>query len=124
MPFSSPPLVVIPPQRRYPDHPPLMVKDTLFVVKVERTISGFGKVLNKKSHCEEVTVFVTTWQSPERAPLVYNQVIATQSIKRKVPFQGMFRLHFVPLNMTKSNVANCCAFDNIPFFYYTNKVRP
>ena len=36
------------PATPYPDHPPLMVKDTLFVVKVERTISGFGKVLNKK----------------------------------------------------------------------------
>ena len=61
------------------------------------------------------------WQSPERVPIVYNQVIATQSIKRKVPFQGMFRLHFVPLNMTKSNVANCCAFDNIPFFTIQTK---
>ena len=68
-----------------------------------------------------MTVFVTTWQSPERVPIVYNQVIATQSIKRKVPFQGMFRLHFVPLNMTKSNVANCCAFDNIPFFTIQTK---
>ena len=36
------------PTTPFPDHPPLMVKDTLFVVKVERTISGFGKVLNKK----------------------------------------------------------------------------
>jgi len=96
-----------------------MVKDNLFVVKVERTISGFGKVLNKNV----IARHKLPWQSPERVPLVYNQVIATQSIKRKVPFQGMFRLHFVPLNMTKSNVANCCAFGNIPFFYYTNKVR-
>ena len=31
-PFSTSALWVIPPQHRYPDHPPLMVKDTLLVV--------------------------------------------------------------------------------------------
>ena len=47
------------------------------------------------------------WQSPERVPLEYNKVIATKSVSRIVPFRGMFRLHFVPLNMTQSNFANC-----------------
>ena len=34
---------VIPPQRRYPDRPPLMVKGTLFVVKSKRTSSSLNK---------------------------------------------------------------------------------
>ena len=47
------------PTTPFPDRPPLMVKDTLFVVKVERTISGFGKVLNKN-------VIARKWQSLSR----------------------------------------------------------
>ena len=31
MPFSTSALLVIPPQRRYPDHPPLMVKGILYL---------------------------------------------------------------------------------------------
>ena len=30
-------ICVVPPQRRYPDHPPLMVKGTLVAVKAKRT---------------------------------------------------------------------------------------
>ena len=110
----------ITPTTPFPDHPPLMVKGILFVVKIERTGNIFGKVFNKNV----IARHNVPWQSPERVPFAYHEVTATQSIRRKVPFKGMFRLHFVSLNMTQSNVANRCAFDNIPFFYYTNKVRP
>ena len=34
-PFSTSALAAVPPQRRYPDRPPLMVKDTLLVVAVD-----------------------------------------------------------------------------------------
>ena len=41
MPFSTSALWVIPPQRRYPDRPPLMVKGVLVVVKIMRTKTLF-----------------------------------------------------------------------------------
>ena len=34
-PFSTSALAAVPPQRRYPDRPPLMVKDTLLVEAVD-----------------------------------------------------------------------------------------
>ena len=36
-PLATSPLGAIPPQRRFPDRPPLMVKDILVVVKAKRT---------------------------------------------------------------------------------------
>ena len=46
-PFSTSALAAVPPQRRYPDRPPLMVKGVLVVVKIIRTKTFYNSAHNE-----------------------------------------------------------------------------